>query len=134
MPNAARFVKQPPYGHLTVHTPSRAQIALSQLEFGDGVQEHDLVAACATIGTLAGHGRPAELAIAIDAVRRIAQAQGRLPVVAVARAIEAALARGERGVALAGWIAMLGEAAGSDRSDADCTNTYLAAGAVRLAY
>jgi hypothetical protein len=98
-----------------------------------GVQEHDLAAACAKLNMMAGHARPADLAGAVDAIRGIAQAEGRLPVVAVARAIEAALARGERGVVINGWIAMLGEAVGCGRSDADCTSVYLAAGAVRLA-
>ena len=82
---------------------------------------------------MAGHARPADLAGAVDAIRASAQAEGCLPVVAVAHAIESALARGERGVVINGWIAMLGEAAGCGRSDADCTSVYLAAGAVRLA-
>jgi hypothetical protein len=99
-----------------------------------GVQEHDLAAACAKLNMMAAHARPADLAGAVDAIRAMAQSEGRLPVVAVARAIEAALARGERGVAVRGWIAMLGEAVGCDRSDADCGSIYLAAGAVRLAY
>lgn len=99
-----------------------------------GVQGHDLAASVAQLSTMAGHGRPAELAGAVDAIRCVAQAEGRLPVVALARAIEAALARGERGVVIAGWIAMLAEAIRSDRSDPDCTGIYLAAGAVRLAY
>ena len=99
-----------------------------------GVQEHDLAAACARLNMLAGHARPAELAGAVDAIRAMAQREGRLPVVAIARAIESALARGERGVVIRGWVTMLSEAVGCDRSDADCTSIYLAAGAVRLAY
>ena len=65
-----------------------------------GVQEHDLAAACAKLNMMARHARPADLAGAVDAIRAMAQTEGRLPVVAVARAIEAALARGERGVAV----------------------------------
>ena len=99
-----------------------------------GVQGHDLAASVARLGIMARHARPAELARAIDAIRRAAQAEGRAPVVALARAIEAALARGERGVVINGWIAMLSEAIGCDRSDADCTGIFLAAGAVRLAH
>lgn len=99
-----------------------------------GVQEHDLAAACAKLNVMASHARPADLAGAVDAIRAMAQTEGRLPVVAVARAIEAALARGERGVVIRGWIAMLGEAVGCDRSDMDCSSIYLAAGAVRLAH
>ena len=98
-----------------------------------GVQEHDLAAACAKLNMMAGHARPADLAGAVDAIRAMAQTEGRLPVVAIARAIEAAQARGERSVAIRGWVAMLDEAVGCDRSDADCTSIYLAAGAVRLA-
>ena len=99
-----------------------------------GVHEHGLAAQVAKLNMMAGHARPADLAGAVDAIRSVAQAEGRLPVVAVARAIEAALARGERGVVINGWIAMLGEAVGCDRSDTDCTSVYLAAGAVRLAH
>jgi len=99
-----------------------------------GVYERDLAASVAKLNIMAGHARPADLASAVDAIRATAQVEGRLPVVAVARAIEAALARGERGVVISGWIAMLGEAVGCDRNDADCTSAYLAAGAVRLAH
>jgi len=99
-----------------------------------GVHQHDLAAACAKLNMMVGHARPADLAGAVDAIRSVAQAEGRLPVVAIARAIEAALARGERGVVINGWIAMLGEAVGCERSDGDCTSVFLAAGAVRLAH
>jgi len=99
-----------------------------------GVQEHDLAAACARLDMMAVHARPADMAGAVDAIRAMAQREGRLPVVAVARAIEAALARGERGRAVQGWVALLGEAAGCDRNDSDCSGAYLAAGAVRWAH
>ncbi|MBN8809198.1 MAG: hypothetical protein J0I47_13315 [Sphingomonas sp.] len=99
-----------------------------------GIQAHDLAASVARLSMMTGHARPAEMAGAVDAIRCTAQAEGRLPVVALARAIEAALARGERGVVIDGWIAMMREAIGCERSDADCTGIYLAAAAVRLAH
>jgi hypothetical protein len=99
-----------------------------------GVQAYDLAAGVARLSMMAGHARPADMAGAVDAIRCAAQAEGRLPVVALARALEAALARGERGVVINGWIAMMSEAIGCDRSDSDCTSIYLAAGAVRLAH
>ena len=99
-----------------------------------GVQALDLAASVAKLNVMAMQARPRDLAGAVDAIRAAAQAEGRLPVVAVARAIEAALARGERGVVITGWIAMLAEAVGCGRSDTDCTTAYLAAGAVRLAH
>lgn len=100
-----------------------------------GVQtQHDLAARVAHLAVLAGHARPEELADAVDAIRASAQAEGQLPVVAVARAVESALARGERGVIVSGWIAMLTEAVGCDRQDAASSDVYLAAGAIRLAH
>jgi hypothetical protein len=96
--------------------------------------QHDFAASVARLNLMAGHAGPRDLAAAVDSIRAAAQAEGRLPVVAIARAIEAALARGERGVIVRGWIAMLGEAVGCDRHDAASTDVYLAAGAIRLAH
>lgn len=100
-----------------------------------GVQtQQDLAVRVAQLSMIAGHARPEDLWDAVDAIRASAQAEGQLPVVAVARAIESALARGERGVIVSGWLAMLREAVGCDRQDAASCDVYLAAGAIRLAH
>ena len=57
---------------------------------------------------------------------------GVLPVVAVAHALESALGRGERGMIVRGWIAMLSEAVGCGQTDARTGHVFLAAGAMRL--
>ncbi|MES2096439.1 MAG: hypothetical protein V4459_06740 [Pseudomonadota bacterium] len=100
-----------------------------------GVQaRHDIAASVAQLNMMAGHAAPRDLVNAVNAIRAAAQAEGRLPVVAVARAIESALARGERGVVVRGWIAMLSEAVGCESHDADSGHVFLAAGAIRLAH
>ena len=98
-----------------------------------GVAAHniDLVARVARLDMMAQHVRPRDLATEVDAIRASAESAGILPVVAVARALEAALARGERGVIVRGWIAMLGEAVGCGYDDAQSGNVLLAAGALR---
>lgn len=98
---------------------------------GVPAQDHDLVARVARLDILAAHVRPRDLATEVDAIRAAAEAAGVLPVVAVARALESALARGERGLIVSGWISMLSEAVGCGRSDAAASNAFLAAGALR---
>ncbi len=100
-----------------------------------GVSAHgdDLVARIARLDVMAQHVRARDLVTEVDAIRLAAEAAGILPVVAVARALEAALGRGESGVIVRGWIAMLSEAVGCGRSDAQTSHVFLAAGAVRLA-
>ena len=100
---------------------------------GVPAQDHDLAARVARLDVMAQHLRPRDLATEVDAIRAVAEAAGILPVVAVARALEAALARGERGVIVRGWIAMLGEAVGCGSSDAQTGHVLLAAGALRYA-
>lgn len=100
---------------------------------GVPAQDYDLAARIARLDLMALHVRPRDLATEVDAIRAVAEAAGVLPVVAVARALEAALARGERGVIVRGWIAMLGEAVGCGNSDAQTGNVFLAAGALRYA-
>lgn len=73
------------------------------------------------------------LASELHDIRRIAHANGLYPVAIVAHALESALARGERGPLIRGWLAMLDDAAGSDRQDADAGASFAAACSVRLA-
>ena len=76
---------------------------------------------------------PPRIAAEIAAVRGLAGRHAMLPVVTVARAMEAALARGERGPLVHGWLALLREAAGSARQDDTASHAFAAACAVRLA-
>ncbi|MES2753095.1 MAG: hypothetical protein V4659_00355 [Pseudomonadota bacterium] len=78
--------------------------------------------------------RPAALASDLDDVRRIAHAAGMFPAVTVAHALEAALARGERGALIHGWLDILRDAVRSERTDAGACDTYSAACSVRLAH
>jgi len=79
-----------------------------------------------------GHRRTADLAEDLDAIRRIAQAAGMLPAVSVARVLDAALARGERGPLIHGWLEVLRDAIGCDRADQPACDAYVAACSVRL--
>ena len=73
-----------------------------------------------------------DLAREIDAIRTIAHLNGMRPAVAVAQALEMALARGERGPLIYGWVAILRDAVTSDRHDDAACDTYRAACSVRL--
>lgn len=75
---------------------------------------------------------PSALAHEIDAVRAIAHRSGMRPAVAVAQALEMALARGERGPLIKGWLAILRDAVGSERHDEAACDTFRAACSVRL--
>ena len=87
------------------------------------------------IAAIAGH--PAErpfgdLAHDLDAIRRLAVAQGHHPVFAVAHALEAAMARGEQGALVRDWLQVLGEALGSARLDRAAGDSYAATCSVRF--
>ncbi|MEG3144435.1 hypothetical protein U1839_07185 [Sphingomonas sp. RT2P30] len=84
------------------------------------------------IGARSGHKTRDGMAIEIDAIRRIACDNGLYPAVAVARALEAALGRGERGPLIDGWLALLRDAVGCERHDAAACETFAAACSVRL--
>ncbi len=76
-------------------------------------------------------GMPA-LVSEIDMIRRIALQNGMLPVASVAQVLESALARGDRGPLITGWMSLLREAIASDRQDQGASESYLAACSVRL--
>jgi hypothetical protein len=79
------------------------------------------------------HRDPAGLiAGEIDAIRRIASANGLHPAAAVAHALESALGRGERGPLIDGWLVILRDAVGCERHDAAACETFAAACSVRL--
>ncbi len=72
-----------------------------------------------------------QLASDLDQVRRIARAAGMLPAVTVAHALEAALARGERGPLIKGWLDILRDAVKCEATDEASCDTYAAACSVR---
>ena len=83
------------------------------------------------IAALETGGAARRLASDLDQVRRIALAAGMLPAVTVAHALESALARGERGPLIRGWLDILRDAVGCDASDPGTCDTYAAACSVR---
>lgn len=97
----------------------------------DAVQG-DLATRVALVRSRAATVPTATLAADVDAIRAAALAHGLHPAVAVTHAIEAALARGERGALVLGWLAILRDAVACDRHDARACETYAAACSVRL--
>ena len=77
--------------------------------------------------------RDGELALAVDEIRHIAQLAGLNPVVTVAHFIGAALARGERGALVHGWLHILRDAVRAERHDGTACDAFAAACSVRLA-
>ena len=93
----------------------------------------ELTARIAAIDVRAPYLKTDELALAVDEIRHIAHKAGLNPTVTVAHFIEAALARGERGGLIHGWLHMLRDAVGADRQDVAACDTFAAACTVRLA-
>lgn len=79
----------------------------------------------------AAHGQVRQFASDLDQVRRIALAAGMLPAVTVAHALESALARGERGPVINGWLDILRDAISCEAADAATCEAFAAAGSVR---
>jgi len=92
----------------------------------------DLVQRIAALDLRASTAHTADLAQDLDAIRRIAQAAGMQPAVSVAHVLDAALARGERGPLVHGWLEVLRDAVGCDRTDPPTCDAYVAACSVRL--
>jgi hypothetical protein len=97
-----------------------------------GQVQSELAARIGLIGARAANRRAGDLAIEIDAIRQIAHRHGLFPAVAVTQALESALARGERGALIQGWLSILGDAVGCDRQDRAACETFVAACSVRL--
>ena len=93
----------------------------------------ELTARIAAIDVRAPYLRSDDLALAVDEVRLIAHHAGLNPTVTVAHFIAAALARGEHGILIHGWLQMLREAVGTDRQDVAACDAFAAACSVRLA-
>lgn len=93
----------------------------------------ELTARIAAIDVRAPYLGTGEMAVEVDQIRHIAHHAGLNPCVTVAHFIGAALARGERGVLVHGWLQMLREAVGADRQDVAACDTFAAACSIRLA-
>ena len=93
----------------------------------------ELTTRIAAIHTRAPHARAQELAEAVDQIRLIAHAAGLNPTVTVVHFIAAALARGERGAMVHGWLQMLHDAVRAERQDLAACDAFAAACSVRLA-
>lgn len=93
----------------------------------------ELEARIAAVDVRAPYASRGELAAQVDAIRLIAHRAGMQPAVTVAHFIDSALARGERGPLVHGWLAMLRDAVGSERQDLDTAHRFAAACSIRLA-
>ena len=93
----------------------------------------ELEARIAAVDVRAPYASRGELASAVDAIRLIAHRAGMEPAVTVAHFIDSALARGERGALVHGWLAMLRDAVGSEAQDLDTAHRFAAACSIRLA-
>ena len=97
-----------------------------------GNVREELTARIGMLDACIGLKRPGDLAREIDAIRDLAHKNGMRPAVTVAQALEMALARGERGPLIHGWLAILRDAIGSERHDDAACDTFRAACAVRM--
>lgn len=93
----------------------------------------DLTMRIAAIDTRAPYARACELAPEVDAIRVIAHRNGLNPAVTVAHFLDSALARGEHGALIHGWLSILTDAVSSERQDLDACDAFAAACSVRLA-
>ena len=99
---------------------------------GSGLVRDDLVARIDAMDRRAHRLKPGELAYELESIRRIAARHGIGPAVTVAHALDTALARGERGPLVHGWLAILRDAVGCGETDAHAHETFAAACTVRL--
>lgn len=94
----------------------------------------DLAARITAIDVRAPYARACELAPAVDAIRVIAHRNGFNPAVTVAHFLDFALARGEHGALLHGWLSVLRDAVTSERQDMAACDAFAAACSVRIAH
>lgn len=85
-----------------------------------------------SIGARTARAATAELAADLDAIRRIALANGITPALPVVHALEAALAAGQRGPMIADGLALLRDAVSCGRDDPRTAAAFTAACAIRL--
>ena len=92
----------------------------------------ELAARVDAIAMRAAMSGPAELARELDCVRTLAAAHGIGAAVTVVHALDSALARGDQGPLIQGWIAILKDAVGTE-AQAVRPDLFAAACTVRLA-
>ena len=93
----------------------------------------DLAARITAIDVKAPYARARDLASDVDAIRVIAHMNGLNPAVTVAHFLDSALARGEHGPLVHGWLGILHDAVCSERQDVGACDAFAAACSVRLA-
>lgn len=93
----------------------------------------DLTARIASLDVRAPYARACDLAPDIAVIRRLAWRGGLHPAVTVAALLDSAIARGEHGPLVHGWLGVLADAVGCERSDAQACDAYAAACSVRFA-
>jgi hypothetical protein len=93
----------------------------------------ELAARIAAIDSRAPYVAARDLAPDVDAIRIIAHRHGMNPAVTVAHFLDWALSRGEHGMLVHGWLAMLSDAVASERQDVAACDAFAAACSVRLA-
>ncbi|HEX8384515.1 MAG TPA: hypothetical protein VF592_14215 [Sphingomonas sp.] len=86
----------------------------------------------AAIDDRAARSHARDLAGDLDQVRAIAHRAGLHPAVTVAHLLGGALSRGEHGPLVHGWLEMLRDAVGCDRSDPAACDAFAAACTVRF--
>ena len=97
------------------------------------VVRHELGSRIAALDVRAPYARMTELVAAVDDIRVLADGAGMHSAVTVIHFIAAALARGERGPGLHGWLHLLRDAVRADRQDAATCDAFAAVCSVRLA-
>jgi hypothetical protein len=85
-----------------------------------------------SIGTRSTRAATAELAADLDAIRRIALANGITPALPVVHALESVLAAGQRGPMLADGLSLLRDAVSCGRDDPRTGAAFAAACSIRL--
>src|SRR3546814_6666688 len=90
-----------------------------QRDFGIDHIRAELTARITAIDLKADRLTAGALASELDEVRRIAQTNGLLPAVTVAQVLESALAEGESGALIHGWLSILPDAFRSEEHTSD---------------
>ena len=92
----------------------------------------DLCARIDTMDRRCDRLKAGEIAAELEAIRRIAIRHGIGPAVTVVHALDSALANGDRGPLIHGWLSILRDAVGCGANDAGTCDTFAAACTVRL--
>jgi hypothetical protein len=94
----------------------------------------ELSARITALDVRAPYARACELAPDVDAIRVLAHRNGFEPAVTVAHFLDFALARGEHGPLLHGWLSVLRDAVTCERRDRAACDAFAAACSVRIAH